>query len=861
MSVFIRRFGFDPGEDVLLEIESVNILDLDPPASITGVGTGTVICVGEFENGPFAAQAGVAEMPKGVYEVAGANDFIQTAGSFGYTYGGITANNPCARQRSADSAITPEAWNGNGFIQLSGKKFKRLLIARVDTSVGSVTFSRQAYVTGAAEFTYSLAPSQVVAVADSSGSTYTATFSAAAASVLSGNGTYNTGFTGGETLTLSVDAQPAFTVTFLSGDQSKAQVISRINLYAGFTFASDGGGSKIQLTGITKGKAGQITVVSGSGSVLTTLGLSAAQTFGTGDVNDITAVSFQEVKAKLEANLTGFQVTLDNNGALRLKKTWASNDDWFQVTSSTTASGLGFTVGEFASNSGFAYIRSGSGTYPAAPSTGDTLILGNDDLPNFTVVFQSTDTSIALTIARINQFAGYAMASEIDSTHIQLIGAKNGGQVRVIGGTSTVLTALGFVAGTTIQADFLNSGLIPAGTVVQTSDGTKQYVTMQDVNVTVPKNSQVPSGPGPYPVKVRPALDDGSGASSNAGTVNTVGRPIDLASFSVTNLQTVSAAMTEAAIDSAYSDAFDATVDINSVAKDCNIIFAARQSNTVRKLVRTNVNLASSTGSLGRMGCVRPPLNTAKSVAYSKTDVRGVAATRDQRVIYCYPGFNTFVPLMAKRGLAGGAGFTVDGNLDIGSDGFMASILSQLPPEENPGQLTAFTTAVNSLETGTNAQGFQMKDYTAFRGAGIAAARMDDGTAIFQSGVTSVDPQVFPELRNIARRRMADFIQDTLARRGKAFGKKLSTFVRRKAYANECSQFLESLLSRNNPASQRIAGYTVDRKSGNTQRTLGLGLYRLIIKVRTLASLDSIVLETTIGEQVEVEEQLPANAA
>ena len=128
MSVYIRRFGFDPGEEVLLEIESVNILDLDPPASITGIGTGTVICVGEFENGPFAAQAGVAEMPKGTYEVAGATDYVSKAGSLGYTYDGVSSQNASARKRSADNALTPEYWNGNGFVQLSGKKFRRLLI-------------------------------------------------------------------------------------------------------------------------------------------------------------------------------------------------------------------------------------------------------------------------------------------------------------------------------------------------------------------------------------------------------------------------------------------------------------------------------------------------------------------------------------------------------------------------------------------------------------------------------------------------------------------------------------------------------------------------------------------------------------
>jgi len=107
---------------------------------------------------------------------------------------------------------------------------------------------------------------------------------------------------------------------------------------------------------------------------------------------------------------------------------------------------------------------------------------------------------------------------------------------------------------------------------------------------------------------------------------------------------------------------------------------------------------------------------------------------------------------------------------------------------------------------------------------------------------------------------MADFVQDTLALRMTAFGKKLSTQARRKAITAEIRQFLTDLLSKENPALQRIAGFTVDDKSGNTPTTLGQGLFRIIVKVRTLASLDAIVLQTTVGEQVQVNEVLPLAA-
>jgi hypothetical protein len=861
MSVFIRRFTFDPGNEVLLEIESVNILDLDPPASIAGIGTGTVLCVGEFENGPFAAASGVREMPAATTEVAGATDFVNTFGSLGYTYAGINANNPSARQRAADSALVPEFWNGNGFVQLSGKKFKRLLIARVDTSVGAVEFRRQAFLVGAESFTYNLEPSQT-SIVDVAGTTSTATFGAAAASRNGGAGSFPTGFVGGETLTIGYDDAPDFTVTFQSADQSQAQVIARINAAAGFAFATDIGGDATNLTGRVRGTQGRVRVISGSSGVLTALGFSSGTTNGTGSVGNIDAVTFQEVKSVIEAAISGVKVTRDSNGNLRIDMTYASGDDWMTYSASSTATALGFVLGQHVSNSGFAYVRSGSQTFATGFSGGETLLLGNDDQPNFTVTFLAGDQAQADVIARINQYAGYAMARTIDSTHMELRSNKNGGEVRVVAASAGgVLTTLGLTAPTTVDAVPLASGKIPAGTVVQKTDGTSKYVTMQDVAVTVAAIPGIAaSGSGPYSVKIRPALDDGSQGSTNSGLLTALERAIDLGSFAVINPALVAAALSEAAIDAAYASAITATDDPNDVSHDCNVIFSSRQSNAVRKALRTNAIQASADGNFGRVCAIRPPLGTTRSQALSGSAEPGVGAYRDQRTIYCFPGANTFVPLIAQRGLAGGAGFTADGNVDVGADGFMASVLSQLPPEENPGQATSFMSAVNGLESSPNAQGFTIVDYTNFRSKGVAALRMDDGTAVFQSGVTSVDPSTNPQLRNIARRRMADFIQDTLARRCKAFGKKLATFVRRKALTNEIRNFLESLLSRANPQFQRIAGYTLDDKSGNTPETLAQGLYRIIIKVRTLASLDSIVLQTTIGESVTVDEILPQAA-
>jgi hypothetical protein len=846
MSVFLRRFLFDPGSEVLLEIESVNILDLEPPASISGVGTGTVIHVGEFENGPFNT----------VTEVSGATDLVNTFGSLGYTYGGVPGNNPCARSRNADGAITPEYWNGNGIVQLNAKRFRRLLIVRADTSVGSVQFTRQASITGVASFAYNLEPSEILSL-DIGAGPVSATFTATAATVTGIGGVFPTLFVGGETLTIGYDGTPDFTVTFLAADQTALQVAARINAYAGFAFADVSGG-QVRFTSIQRGQGAQVRIVSGSAGVLTALGLTAATTIGTGNVGNIDAVLFTEIKTIVQAAVAGTLVEQDSQGRLRISKVAVASSDYILVGPATTALNLGFTVGQEGSADGIANLLSTAGTYPVVSS--GTLTLGVDNEPNFNVTITAADTQ-AVVITNINAAAGFTMASAVSATLLLLRGRMNGGQVRVVSAPAGVLTDLGFTL-KTISVPPIANGTVPAGTEVTNAAGTVSFLTMQDVLINAPTstNGIYAAHAGPYTVKVRHSLDDGTGVSALAGTIVKTIRAIDAGSFAVVNLTTLTAALTETQIDAVYLDAFNSTLDLNSPAKIANIICAARQSNQVRKQLRDNVINASATGLFGRIAPIRPPLGTTRAAAKSTIAEPGVGAYRDQRVIYCYPGANSFVPVIARRGLGGGVGFTADGNVDMGADGFLASVMSQLPPEENPGQQTSFTTGINSLETSPNAQGFTIEDYIAFKSSGICALRLDAGNAFFQSGITSVDPLVNPNLKNIARRRMADFIQDSVANRAQAFGKKLSTNLRRQAITSEIRSFMDQLLSRNNPAGQRIAGYTIDSKSGNTPDLLAQGLFRIILKVRTLASLDSIVIESTVGESVIVEEVLPQAA-
>ncbi len=436
-----------------------------------------------------------------------------------------------------------------------------------------------------------------------------------------------------------------------------------------------------------------------------------------------------------------------------------------------------------------------------------------------------------------------------------------------IASTTTAL-AFGFPINVTDAASTGNAGTIPAGTMVGVPSG-NQYVLMQDVVVTATTIAGLtPSGPGPYSVPVRPATDDNVTVTTTAGvgTVTAVNSltPILLDSYAVTNPLQVNLPLTEAQIDAAYVTAITNTLNSQDVSHDINIIFSARQSNAVRTQMKSMVQTAGDGGGvgvLGRVACIRPPIGTLAATAESTTAQPGVGAYSYERVTYCYPGVTQSVPAIAAVGIAGGTGFTASGVVTVGSDGYLACIMSQLPPEQNPGQLTAFTGAAIGLEPNVNGGNpLQLQDYINLKAAGICGAKLTGGSAgtlIFQSGVTSVNPLTYPALAPIHRRRMADYIQDSIATALDPYSKQLMTLALRQALTVMVRGFMIGLVSPTNLNQQRIAGFFLDTKTPNAAPAGGvsptsLGIFRFLLLVTTLPSLDDIVLDTQIGDSVVV---------
>lgn len=309
-------------------------------------------------------------------------------------------------------------------------------------------------------------------------------------------------------------------------------------------------------------------------------------------------------------------------------------------------------------------------------------------------------------------------------------------------------------------------------------------------------------------------------------------------------------AATNATIEARYQEAIDAFMDDAYPARDVKILVEARKSNTIRNKQKTHVLAASSRG-LTRRTIMSPAVNQHTLATVLGDSAPGVGANRDERVDYCWPGIRTSIPEAVGFEIAtSDSKTTTDGILDVTSDTWLAAVESNLAPERNPGQAGPPVPQVLApmLAFARGTPKLAMPEYIQLRAKGIAAPRFDRTVGpIFQSGVTT---SLISGQKNISRRRMADFIQDSIADRLVQFSKlPLSNQLKDSTFA-EVDAFMNTLLSPNNPAAQRIKAYSIDDKSGNTPSTEAQGIFVIIVKCQLIPSADFIVLQTDIGEGV-----------
>lgn len=718
MSGFIRRFTEVQPLEVIRQIEGVVIFDLAPPDPATGAGSGTVLLVGEFEDGFFATDEGI----KGAVEVFGSEDFRAKFGAFGFKHDGVPSSNPCARRH------LQELWNGNGYLKAYRLRAQRLMISRVDTSVGQVMFDPLASIDGGTG-PFPLTSGATLSLTTNLGSAASTAFTGVNATITGTGAAFGT-ILSGDAFGISIDGGPQVTVTFGAADTSIAAVVARINSVLGYTAASNASG-QLRLDGIVDGTAGRIVRVETNTGVLAKLGLTAGTTNGTGNVANINAVTVAEV------------VTIINGTA------------------------------------GLAAIDAAARVAPSG-----ALRVINDTSASVSTIAVGTGASL------------FGLAA---------------GPVAITGHPG---------------------GSIPAGTRV--SNGSLSWVTTQTLDV--------PAGAlGPYIAKVRPALDDGTQAGATAATVTTLVDKVSFAELTVTNPVALGAALTEVQLDNAYMRSMDATLDESGVAREANYLLSARRSDTIVRGGRANALDATSNGLFARKFVTGDPIGTTTNQILAN-----VALYRSDRVFYTGKALRVRIPAIAERGTAGGLGFTADGVISVRPDGPLTTLCALLAPEENPGQKTGLIDDFFAVDTGGEV--LSIDSYKAFRREGVCVPRIDRASGtIFQSGVTS---SLESGRKTMARRKMADFIQDTLTELLAPYVKKLSRQSRRDKVRAVIEQFLGGLQSPQNPEQSRIEAFRVDDSvnAGNTPAVLAQGVYYLQTVVRTYASLDDIVVQTEIGE-------------
>lgn len=825
MAGFIRRFGFFPGTETITQIEGVVIVDLPPPGSVEGVNTGVATLVGEFSDMSAATDvdgSGIVTTKITPQEIFSTADLLAKTGGFDETIGDFG---------NAD---------GNGFVAIRNRRFSRLIVAPINlASAQGARYFR--------DLPLSTSPTDTLPVVPTQGGLVAA-------------GREFRNLTGG-----------------------RVHIGSRVDFTAFDAFHTGTGGqtivgaSAVTQTFLAGQAAEQVWQVNTGGTVF------LDQTSEFNDIAVANLLPFEASAVIADVFVVGMdvqfgQITLDNTGG--------------------TAGVAGVVIWEYFNGTAFVALSGvvdGTTSFTAAPSSGqvvtwtiptDWVTTALNGVTKFYV-----QARIAATVFTTDPVYDSGFVQGTDLSQITRQDGSTGikqGDVIVIGNNLVGSPSPASEAGTyRVVADAAPGD---DTLTIEELDGQAFVFTAQE---NVPFRIHISSDADSAPVVVLGATVAGGYSAADAGGYSVPSRPLTDATGLTTDgvypvgellepilvppaftgdtadplsglgcrLHPVVAmaftsavqginAPNDALLDAAYSTALDALISDLAPVATINMVWAARTSTTIRSLVTSHVG-SSSAVSLGRMGVIRPELTVqTTSQVVAETDP-GVGANRTERIVYTWPGAQMFVPEAVGTRLKVADGLTtLDGLLDVGFDGYVVSLMSNLPPELNIGQaarpVPGLLATVRGVQRGVTK--LELNDYITLRDRGVAALRIDRTVGpIVQSGITT--SRVAGE-KNIARRRMADFIQDSLAARLVSFVKLPLTQANKDSSVVEVEAFMNELLSVDNLAAQRIAGFEVDDASGNTPELEAKGIFVIVVRARTLASGDFIVLQTEIGEGV-----------
>ena len=187
---------------------------------------------------------------------------------------------------------------------------------------------------------FDLEPGDTLIVAVDGGAPSTATFTATAAARQSGNAE-PFALADGQTLTVRIDGGAVQTITFLAsefgaiGAATAAEVAAVINAkIAGASATVTGAGARVTITSDRRGTSSSVEVTGGTANGALGFPLGAAT--GTGNVAHIDSVTPAEVKALVEAAVTGVTVTSDAD-RVRITSNTLGPTSSVQVQAASTA--------------------------------------------------------------------------------------------------------------------------------------------------------------------------------------------------------------------------------------------------------------------------------------------------------------------------------------------------------------------------------------------------------------------------------------------------------------------------------------------------------------------------------------------
>ena len=207
--------------------------------------------------------------------------------------------------------------------------------------------------------TLNMTPADTVVVAVDGNAPDTATFDATAATLL-GTQTETFGLADGQTLSFDVDGSGVQTAVFNTAEFVSIAAATALEVCAVLNAEITGinctvDTNAVRITSDRKGTGSSLDTF--AGTALATLGFTAATNTGTGDVSNIDAVTFAEVKTVLEADLTsgsGVTVTQEGGGQITVTSNTTGGSSELAVSAGTLQALMGFDLATHSGGTGAA---------------------------------------------------------------------------------------------------------------------------------------------------------------------------------------------------------------------------------------------------------------------------------------------------------------------------------------------------------------------------------------------------------------------------------------------------------------------------------------------------------------------------